>query len=73
MDARERAIANLKWQLCLLREEEKRLRFLISCQSSNAQTRTRAVAQLPSVRERIQAFADELSRLAPENAAPAEL
>ena len=66
MDARESALANVKWQLDLLREDEKRLQFLISCQSTTVETRTRAVTQLPCVRERLQALAQELSRLESE-------
>lgn len=63
MDARESALANLKWQLDLLRADEKRLQFLVSCQSTTVGTRTRAVTQLPYVRERLQALARELSRM----------
>ena len=66
MDARESASANVKWQLDLLRQDEKRLHFLISCQSTTVETRTRAVTQLPWVRERIQALAQELSRIESE-------
>ena len=60
MHARESALANVKWQLDLSREDAKRLKFLISCQSTTVETRTRAVTQLPCVRERIQALAQEL-------------
>ena len=66
MDARESALANVKWQLDLLQQDEKRLHFLISCQSTSVETRTRAVTQLPCVRERIQVLAQELSRLESE-------
>lgn len=66
MNARESALANVKWQLDVSREDEKRLKFLISCQSTTVETRTRAVTQLPCVRERIQALAQELKRLESE-------
>jgi hypothetical protein len=66
MDARESALANAKWQLDLLREDEKRLQFLILCQSTTVETRTRAITQLPCVRERLQALAQELSHLESE-------
>ncbi len=66
MDARESALANVRWQLDLLQQDEKRLHFLISRQSTTVETRTRAVTQLPCVRERIQVLAQELSRLESE-------
>lgn len=66
LNARESALANAKWQLDFLRLDEKRLHFLISCPSATVETRTRAVTQLPWVRERIQALAQELSRLESE-------
>jgi hypothetical protein len=69
IDPGESALANVRWQLELLREDEKRLQFLVSCQSTTVETRTRAVTQLPCVRERIQALAQELSRLSEKRGA----
>jgi len=66
MDARATSVANIKWQLSLLRADEKRLRFLISCPSTTVGTRTRAVTQLPYVRERLQILEQELSRMESE-------
>ena len=66
MDAGAKAATNIKWQLSLLRADEKRLRFLISCPSTTVGTRTRAVTQLPYVRERLQILEQELSRMESE-------